>query len=140
MRPILCGVNKSKLKVDFPCRQKSLRRARWVVRKFAQRHGFEADAEDIALATQEALKNIVQYACPVDDTMHVTMTDAGDRMVVEVLDKGTGFDPRTVEEGPPSPMALHGRGIQIMRGLMDEVLVESGRGGTVVHMEKMRGR
>jgi len=140
MRPIFRGVNKSKLKVDFPCRQKSLRRARWVVRKFAQRHGFEADAEDIALATQEALKNIVQYACPVDDSMHVTMTDAGDRVVVEVLDKGTGFDPRVIEEGPPSPMAVHGRGIQIMRGLMDKVVVESGRGGTVIHMEKMRAR
>ncbi|MBK5093033.1 MAG: ATP-binding protein [Actinobacteria bacterium] len=140
MKPIFRGVNKSKLKVDFPCRHKSLRRARSVVRKFAQRHGFEADAEDIALATQEALKNIVQYACPVDGSMHITMTDAGDRMVVEVMDRGTGFDPRAIEEGPPSPMALHGRGIQIMRGLMDEVLVESGRGSTVVHMEKMRAR
>jgi anti-sigma regulatory factor (Ser/Thr protein kinase) len=132
------GVNNNKLTVDFPCRQKSLRRARWVVNKFAQRHGFEAHAEDMALATQEALKNIVQYACPVDDSMHVTVTDAGDRMVIEVLDKGTGFDLGAIEEAPASPMALHGRGINIIRGLMDKVVVESGRGGTVVHMEKMR--
>ncbi|MCJ7744871.1 MAG: ATP-binding protein [Actinobacteria bacterium] len=111
-----------------------------MVKKFARRHGFEADAEDMALATQEALKNIVQYACPVDDSMHVTVTDAGDRMVIEVLDKGTGFDLGAIEGAPPSPMALHGRGIQIIRGLMDKVVVESGRGGTVVHMEKMRAR
>lgn len=140
MRPIFRDVNKSELTVSLHCRQKSLKRARWVVKKFARRHGFEADAEDMALATQEALKNIVQYACPADDSMHVTVTDAGDRMVIEVLDKGTGFDLGAIEGAPPSPMALHGRGIQIIRGLMDKVVVESGRGGTVVHMEKMRAR
>src|SRR5450830_677683 len=91
MRPIFRDVNKSELAVSLPCRQKSLKRARWVVKKFARRHGFEADAEDMALSTQEALKNIVQYACPVDDSMHVTVTDAGDRMVIEVLDKGTFY-------------------------------------------------
>jgi anti-sigma regulatory factor (Ser/Thr protein kinase) len=140
MRAIFRGVNKSRLKIDLPCRQKSLGRARWAVEKFARRHGFETDAEDMALATQEALKNIVQYACPVDGLMHVTVTDAGDRMVIEVLDKGTGFDPSVIEEGLPSPMALHGRGILIIRGLMDKVIVKSGRGGTVVQMEKMRAR
>jgi anti-sigma regulatory factor (Ser/Thr protein kinase) len=137
MRTIFSGVNKKRLEVDFSCRHKSLRRARRAVKRFAQRHGFEVEAEDMALATQEALKNIVQYACPVDDLMHVTLTDAGDRMVIEVLDKGTGFDPREIESSTPSPMALHGRGIHIMRGLMDKVVVQSGRGGTVVHMEKM---
>ena len=140
MRTIFRGVNKSRLKVDFPCRHKSLRQARRAVKRFALRHGFEVEAEDMALATQEALKNIVQYACPVDDLMHVTLTDAGDRMVIEVLDKGTGFDPREIEGSPPSPMALHGRGIHIMKGLMDKVVLESGKDGTIVHMEKMRAK
>jgi anti-sigma regulatory factor (Ser/Thr protein kinase) len=140
MRTIFRGVSKNCLKVDFPCRHKSLRRARRAVKRFAQRHGFEVEAEDIALATQEALKNIVQYACPDDNLMHVTLTDVGDRIVIEVLDKGTGFDPGEFEGSPPSPMALHGRGMRIMKGLMDEVAVESGRGGTVVRMEKTRAR
>ena len=138
MRTIFRGENKNRLKVDLPCQHKSLRRARSAVKRFAQRHGFEVEAEDMALATQEALKNIVQYACPIDDLMHVTLTDVGDRMVIEVLDKGTGFDLREIEGSPPSPMALHGRGIHIMRGLMDDVVVESGRDGTIIHMEKMR--
>ena len=140
MRPFLRGANRKKLTVDLPCRQKSLRRARRAVKKFSQRHGFESDAEDMALAVQEALKNIIQYACPVDDSMHFTMTDAGDRMVIEVLDRGQGFDVKAIEGEPASPMALHGRGIRIIRGLMDKVIMESGRGGTVVHMEKMRAR
>jgi hypothetical protein len=35
-------------------------------------------------------------------------------------------------------MALHGRGVQLIRGLMDNVWVTSDQEGTVVHMEKKR--
>ena len=51
-----------RLAVDLPCGKKSLSRARQKVVKFAADHGFGADAEDIALAVQEALKNIIQHA------------------------------------------------------------------------------
>lgn len=126
------------LVVDLPCGKKSLVRARAKVVKFALEHGFAEDAEDIALATQEALKNIIQHACPADDNMHFECVAYPDRMVVEVLDEGNGFDTGILDHEPSSPLALHGRGVQLIRGLMDEVRVTSDQEGTVVHMEKKR--
>jgi serine/threonine-protein kinase RsbW len=127
-----------RLVVDLPCGKKSLPRARSKVIKFASEHGFEGEAEDVALATQEALKNIIQHACPANNNMHLECVADHDRITVEVTDLGMGFDVGEVEDSPVSPMASHGRGIQIIRGLMDSVWITSEQEGTVVHMEKIR--
>lgn len=123
---------------DLSCAKKSLMRARSKVFKFAEEHGFQQEAEDVALATQEALKNIIQHACPADDNMHLECTADGDRIIVEVSDTGAGFDLSGVGDSPAPPMASHGRGIQIIRGLMDEVRITSDEEGTLVYMEKKR--
>jgi len=126
------------LSFDLPCTKKSLGRAREKISRFAHDHGFEPYIEDIALATQEAVKNVIQHACPADNMVQIVFVAKQDRMVIEVTDTGTGFDIGVVENGSVSPMALHGRGIQIIRGLMDEVTISSDQEGTLVHMEKMR--
>ena len=123
---------------DLACGKKSLTRARAKVIKFAEEHGFPEEAEDVALATQEALKNIIQHACPADDNMHLECTADGDRMIVEVSDTGGGFDFSSAANTPTLPMASHGRGIQMIRGLMDETKITSDQEGTLVHMEKRR--
>ena len=126
----------NRLVVDLPCGKKSLGRARGKVMKFATEHGFVEDAEDVALATQEALKNIIQHACPADNNMHIECIIDNEHMVIEISDMGTGFDVDEVLEAPVQPMASHGRGIQIIKGLMDNVWVTSEQEGTLVHMEK----
>jgi len=127
-----------RLVVDLPCGKKSLLRARQKVMKFAEAHGFNSEAEDVALATQEALKNIIQHACPADNNMHFEALVTADNLVIDVTDQGAGFDTGTMEDGPAPAMALHGRGIQLIRGLMDNVWITSDQEGTVVHMEKKR--
>lgn len=124
--------------VDLPCGKKSLARARSKVLKFAAEHGFESDAGDIALATQEALKNVIQHACPVDNNMHLECHVEGDTLLVEVSDIGMGFDVQEVMGAGLKPLASHGRGLQMIRGLMDRVSVTSEQEGTVVRMEKRR--
>jgi anti-sigma regulatory factor (Ser/Thr protein kinase) len=58
-----------------------------------------------------------------------------------IKDQGRGFDPTTITD--PSITgnlgAEHGRGILLMRWLMDEVFFEFGYRGTEVHMSKRRG-
>jgi len=125
---------------DLPCRKRSLLAAREEVEKFAASHGFVDDAEDIALATQEALQNIIRHACPIDDRIHFKCSTRRDRMVVEVTDQGQGFDVEAAETKQRNPMAVHGRGLKLIRGLMDNVRIESDPEGTVVHMEKLRKR
>jgi serine/threonine-protein kinase RsbW len=127
-----------RLVVDLPCGKKSLGRARHKVVKFASEHGFSAEAEDVALATQEALKNVIQHACPADNNMHFECVATDGELIIDVTDEGRGFDTSTLEHGPIPPMALHGRGVQLIRGLMDEVRITSDQEGTLVHMEKRK--
>jgi len=128
----------NRLVVDLPCGKKSLGRARRKVMKFAGEHGFSEDAEDIALATQEALKNVIQHACPADNNMHLECIANHDHMVIEISDLGQGFDVGDVLDAPAAPMQSHGRGFQLMRGLMDNVRVTSEQEGTLIHMERKR--
>jgi serine/threonine-protein kinase RsbW len=127
-----------RLVVDLPCGKKSLARARQKVMKFAHEHGFAPEAEDLALAAQEALKNIIQHACPADNNMHFECIALPDRFQIEVTDTGKGFDVSALPEGEIPPMALHGRGIHIIKGLMDSIWITSDQEGTVIHMEKKR--
>jgi len=128
----------NRLVVDLPCGKKSLARARLKVMKFAGEHGFAEDAEGIALATQEALKNVIQHACPADNIMHLECIADNDHLVIEVSDVGQGFDVSDVLDAPIAPMESHGRGFQLIKGLMDRVWVTSEQEGTLVHMERKR--
>lgn len=128
----------SKMSLNLPCRKKALLKARSKILKFASANGFGAESQDIALAAQEALKNIIQHACPADNRMRLECAAEKDRFVLDIVDKGLGFDVDSVEKEPLTPMAIHGRGIQLMKGLMDKVSIISDGRGTVVRMEKIR--
>jgi len=129
-----------RLVVDLPCGKKSLARARQKVIKFADDHGFGEDAEDIALATQEALKNIIQHACPADNNMHFECVADDHSITIDITDQGKGFDVSAERDDPDGEMALHGRGIKLILGLMDDVTITSDQEGTFVHMKKNRSR
>jgi serine/threonine-protein kinase RsbW len=124
--------------VELPCSKKSFMRARMKIKKFATDHGFAKESEDIVLAVDEATKNIMQHACPADGMMHITVETDGEALSVDVMDTGGGFDIEALEKQPPEPLGMHGRGIQLIRGLMDDVSIVSDQEGTVVHMEKRR--
>jgi len=131
--------NDNRLSFDLPCTKKSLARAREKIRRFAVDNGFETQVEDIQLATQEAIKNVIQHACPADNNIRVDLLASGDSIEVEVSDMGMGFDADTVMRRDKAPMAVDGRGFVLMEGLMDTVGVTSDSEGTVVRMEKSRG-
>jgi len=122
--------------VELPCSKKSVVRARFKIKKFADDHGFSAESEDVALAVVEALKNVMQHACPADGMIRIDMKANGDTLTLDVVDTGVGFDIESLPIEPPELLGNHGRGIQLIRGLMDEVSIVSDQEGTVVHMEK----
>jgi anti-sigma regulatory factor (Ser/Thr protein kinase) len=73
----------------------------------------------------EALANAMVYGNGGDPLKRVRVEVAVDRRRIEarVIDQGPGFDPRCIPD-PTSPEHLHrpcGRGIFLMRKLMDEV-------------------
>ena len=94
---------------------------------------------EVALAVQEALANAVVHGCGNDPSKQVRCrlkSDPQGRIVIIVTDPGPGFradllsDPKQQE----NLHADHGRGVYLIRQLMDEVHFE--RGGNEIRMWK----
>jgi serine/threonine-protein kinase RsbW len=92
----------------------------------------------IGLAVQEALSNAVVHGCQNDPGKTVQCELSSDdegRVLIVIADPGPGFD----FAAPPNPAAQdayhdHGRGVFLIRQLMDEVSFEGG--GSIIRMCK----
>lgn len=95
---------------------------------------------DIFLALQEALINATLHGCEDDASklVYCTVEITPSAMRFDIRDPGRGFDTESstdkAEDG--SNLTEHGRGILIMRSLMDEVSYR--RHGSEVLMTKLR--
>ena len=94
---------------------------------------------DIEIALREALLNAVIHGNRENPNKHVHLTvrcSADGEVWIAIQDEGAGFDSRCIPDPTAAEflMSSHGRGIYLMRALMDEVSFEEG--GTVVHMRK----
>ena len=97
----------------------------------------EEPAVELALA--EALNNAVVHGNRMDRQRLVQVLcrcELGKGISLVVKDQGQGFDSNSVPDptAPENIGADHGRGIWLMKSMMDEVSFE--RGGTEVHMRK----
>jgi serine/threonine-protein kinase RsbW len=94
---------------------------------------------DIETALREALENAIVHGNQQDahKCVYVACRCSTDGEVsITVQDEGSGFENGTVPDptGPDSRLLTSGRGIYLMRALMDEVRFE--HGGAVVFMRK----
>ncbi|MFB9630204.1 ATP-binding protein [Nonomuraea helvata] len=94
--------------------------------------------DDIELMLTEACSNVIRHAAPSDDyTVSATVHDH--LCIIKVIDHGNGFDP---DKDPnkiaaPEPGSEHGRGMQIMHALADDIRFTNRReNGAVVCLEK----
>jgi serine/threonine-protein kinase RsbW len=81
---------------------------------------------DITLALGEACANVIQHADSSDEyEVRVRLTNS--LCVVEVVDTGRGFDSAMLDQarGDQAATAEHGRGLQIIDALADNVLITS---------------
>jgi serine/threonine-protein kinase RsbW len=106
-------------------------------------HCVAGEEPAVELALREALSNAVVHGNRMDarKLVHVRCRcKVGEGISLVVSDQGQGFDPRTI----PDPLTVenleadHGRGIHIMKLVMDEVSFE--QRGTEVHMCKRAAR
>jgi serine/threonine-protein kinase RsbW len=96
----------------------------------------ESVVADIELALTEACTNVLDHAADTDEYELSAGID-GTRCIIEVIDRGGGFDDSTKGLVDAEPSAEDGRGIQLMRALVDKVTFTSRpQVGTVVHLEK----
>jgi serine/threonine-protein kinase RsbW len=91
---------------------------------------------DIQVALSEACSNVLQHAAGQEE-YEVACGIDGTLCVIEVVDRGTvpfESDSKGLEQ---SMTAENGRGIALMRALVDRVRFEQKPGdGTIVHLEK----
>lgn len=118
----------------LPARPPYVRLARALLRTTAMHNGFsEHQAADMAVAVSEAYTNVILHA----KTSWVTIRYAVDpyAMTIEVEDDGEGFDLAILDQ-PYVPASQVGRGVHLIRNLMDTVECQSSPMGTVVRMTK----
>jgi serine/threonine-protein kinase RsbW len=94
---------------------------------------------EIGLAVQEALVNAVVHGCKNDRSKEVRcrlQADPLGRIVITVTDPGPGFSPDLLSDPKrqENVYADHGRGVYLIRQLMDEVSFE--RRGNEIRMWK----
>jgi serine/threonine-protein kinase RsbW len=80
---------------------------------------------DVEIALREALANAIIHGNHEDRRKHVHVTCCcePDEVSIAVKDEGEGFEVNNVP-GPTAPeniVSVHGRGIRVMKALMDEV-------------------
>jgi serine/threonine-protein kinase RsbW len=102
-------------------------------------HCVPGEEPAVELALDEALDNAVVHGNRMDrqKLVQVICRCESDRGIsVVVKDQGEGFDPSAVPDptAPENIGAEHGRGIWLMKSVMDEVSFE--RGGREVRMRK----
>ncbi len=94
---------------------------------------------DIALALSEACANAIQHAGRGEE-YQVEVKARNGRCAIEVVNTGTGeewADGTVLNTDPVPATAEHGRGLKIMRAVVDNLELSGNEGqGTTVHFEK----
>lgn len=100
-------------------------------------------ALNVPVALTEALSNAILRGNADDPRKHVAVRVRVDRtaLIIEVTDQGAGFDLDECTIDPTTPERLEsemGRGLFLMRELMDRVERFAGRPGNVVRLTLRR--
>jgi serine/threonine-protein kinase RsbW len=110
-----------------------------LLRFIAKCQNNEDSEVDIEMALREALANAIVHGNTENPHKHVYVacrcTTDGE-VSITVQDEGQGFDSNAVPDPttPENRLVQHGRGIYLMKTLMDEVRFE--KGGAIVYMRK----
>lgn len=124
----------------FPGDSNSMASARESVMDFIRPHcSDEVEEVDIFIALQEALANAALHGCKDDSskTIYCLVEIDASAITITIRDPGPGFDLEAATQPTEAGINVtqHGRGICLMRSLMDEVNYR--HGGAEVHLRKL---
>ena len=121
----------------IPAEASALGQAREVVDRAARAMGFDDDCRHrIRFAANEALTNAVQHGSPCEGRVLLRIVPETAALSVVVCDCGGSAPETPVPEDPPDELPERGRGLAVIRLLMDEVEVVPSPQRTVVRMVK----
>jgi serine/threonine-protein kinase RsbW len=99
----------------------------------------EDSTNAIVLALHEAISNVIRHAHRErpDALLQIQCFLGHDRVEIQVLDEGEPFDLAAVPWLDPAELRLGGRGVFLMRTLMDELSCQArGAHGNILRMVK----
>lgn len=112
---------KLEVEVCLPREAETVRLVRGVVADALTKFGVGQECiGDIQLALSEACNNVVDHAT-VEDEYEVRVELVDQTCAVFVRNRGAGFDTSALAGVMPDPSSARGRGVAIMRALMDDV-------------------
>jgi serine/threonine-protein kinase RsbW len=92
--------------------------------------------DDIRLALSEACTNVIDHS-GTEDEYEVRLVVEDTKCEMRVIDAGGGLDFTTLQGTMPDPMSARGRGMAIMRAVVDTVnFISEPESGTMVHLVK----
>ena len=102
----------------------------------------EEKTAEVTMALIEACINAFEHGKSKDNNVYIRFILTEEALIIEIKDKGKGFDSSKVEM-PNIEKKIHsqrkrGWGLQLMRELMDEVVIDSNVNGTTITMTKKR--
>jgi serine/threonine-protein kinase RsbW len=104
-----------------------LRMVRAMMQEISRQAGFsEMERNEISLAVDETLSNVIKHAYRGNPEGPVWLSCASENGYLEVVvrDQGQAPDPKRLEPPPPDEIRLGGRGVFLIRSIMDEVEFE----------------
>lgn len=109
--------------------------------RVAEQHNIDEDDKDnLAIAITELTNNAIIHGNKFDHKKQVTISFYFDNneIYVYIKDQGTGFDPTSIENPlePENLLKESGRGIFILRSIMDDVKFHVSPSGTEVKIVK----
>jgi len=103
---------------------------------------YKGDREELAyhlnLVLTEAMANAILHANEDDPEreIHITISILEQQLCIKVFDQGQGFDISSLPSPDFKSLDEHGRGVYIIRSLMDRVTYRKMDGGHVLEMVK----
>lgn len=93
-------------------------------------------AYNLNLVLTEALSNVIKHAGTENQALRVCISIEGNNLSIQVHDQGLGFDLEGVPCPDPDELCERGRGIYLIRHLMDSVDYHKTDKGNVLEMKK----
>ncbi|MSQ96150.1 MAG: ATP-binding protein [Gemmataceae bacterium] len=132
------------LSLTLPSELRMLSVARAFVEAVCQSHRLDrTTTHALVIVTGEAVTNIVRHAHQnrPGSQMELHLQILADAVVMTFRDQGEPFDLSAVPDLPPGELRIGGRGVYLMRTLMDELTcapLATGQPGNVLRMVKRR--
>ena len=125
------------LTLSLPRDEQTIPVARHIASNAIEEVGVTSESvNDIAVALTEACTNVLNHTGPGEE-FEISLDVDEESCTIHVVDKGHGFESASLGLEHADVSAEQGRGIELMRALVDQVrFISKPQDGTVVHLEK----